>query len=57
MFSHVNYPLDDICAKVATPEVISAIVVRLGNAGWSVQQTGVQALVELAKFGKAIIEQ
>jgi len=44
-----NCTPDDIRAKVVTPGVISAILARLGDAGWSVQ-----ALVELAKFGKAV---
>jgi hypothetical protein len=45
---------DDICAMVATPEVIHAIVDRFGDGDSDVRQAGVQALVELAKLGNGV---
>jgi hypothetical protein len=49
--AQANHASADIRARVTTPDVISAIVVMLGDAAWSVRQAGVKALVELAKFG------
>jgi len=52
--SQADHIPDDIRTKVVTSMVINAIVDRLGEADPGMQQAAIQALVELAKFGKTI---
>jgi len=47
--AYTNHTPDDTHATVSTPGVINAIMARLGDTAWSVQ-----ALVELAQFGKTL---
>jgi hypothetical protein len=47
--AYTNHTPDDTRATVSTPGVINAIMARLGDTAWSVQ-----ALVELAQFGKTL---
>jgi hypothetical protein len=49
-----NFETDDIQTTVVAPDVVAAIIGKLGDEDFNMQQAALTSLVELAKYSMSV---